>query len=559
VDRKFDDNKDFSRSYFEYLESNPYLPVFWIDAKGIIFKVNNAVCRYLGYTREELINQNILFVDNDGKPESVLGLIDLLRREKINRFESRHRRRDGTLVDVEIISNYYCIDGTEFSFNYVFDITDRKNYERNLEKSVYEKTGELQKKIVELQESQEISRLNEEMFTNAFRTSQDAINLNDMDTGIYIQVNDGFSKIMGYPKEEVIGKSSLDLNIWKDPSDRARLVETVKKQGFCHNLEADFIRKDGTVVHGIMSASVQNYQGRKVLLNVSKDITKLKELENQLKELNSELQTRVDEEVAFVRKQQEIIFEQKKLADMGMMINAIAHQWRQPLNVIGLRTQDIADSYRENKLSKEYMDEFEEKQMSTVEFLSSTIEDFRTFFKPDGKESEFDAGKEVISLLKLIEIQMLAKGIKPFVSYISDDFKTEWASINDIPATGNSAAIIKGYRGEFKQVITNLVYNSIFAIEQQFKDHKAPDGFIHVKIIKTKTEVIIKIEDSGGGISNDIKPYIFNPFFTTKEDGKGTGLGLYLAKIIIHNHMNGSITVNNTKSGAEFEIIIPAV
>ncbi|MGE4267311.1 MAG: PAS domain S-box protein [Deferribacterales bacterium] len=556
---KIENNDAFRKLYFEALQSNPYLPVFWVDAGGCIFKINDAVTKYLDYTEDELTGKHVSFIDAAYSPEEVGNFIKYLRTKMVNRFATQHRNKYGKVIDVEIISGYHKIDGEEFSINYIFDISEKVKLEKNLLKTVDEKTAALSKKVDELQKSEELARQNEEMFINAFRTSQDAINLNDIDSGVYIQINNGFSMIMGYTPEEVVGKSSLDLNIWKNPEARHHLIDTVKKYGFCHNYEADFLRKDGTIVHGIMSASIHEYRGKKVLLNVSKDITKIKRLENELKDLNTKLTTRVEEEVAMIRKQQEIIFEQKKLADMGMMINAIAHQWRQPLNIIGLRTQNIADSYRDKTLNDEEIAEFEEKQMSTLDYLSSTIDDFRTFFKPDDKESEFDVSNEIVALLRLVEIQMLAKNIKPFVSYSSPTRNIKNANIAEIPRSHNNETVVKGYRGEFKQVITNLVYNSIFAIEERIKAGEKTEGHIHVRMNKTGNQVIINIEDTGGGIGEDVKPHIFNPYFTTKEEGKGTGLGLYLAKLIIHNHMNGTITVANTSLGANFEIILPAV
>lgn len=571
---RIENSAEFNSSFFSVLAANPFLPVFWIDTDGWIFNVNEAACSYLGYTKEELTSLNINQIDPTATKEMLRDLYERRKTYKIARFETCHRRKDGVMLDIEVVSNYFSIDGFEFSFSFVFDISAKKQQERELVKSnrelaeltaslenlVAEKTKELSDKIKELEKSEKTARLNEELFVNAFKTSQDAVNLNEIDSGVYIQVNDGFLNILGYTEDEVLGVSSLDLNIWKYPEERKKFVASVKKYGYCRNFEADFIRKDGSIVHGLMSASIQEFQGKKVLLNVSKDITQIKKLENELKELNSQLQIRVDREVAIISRQQEIIFEQKKLADMGMMINAIAHQWRQPLNIIGLRTQELADWYKDGDLTDEYVFDFEKQQMDTVEYLSSTIEDFRTFFKPDDKESEFNVTYEIIALLKLIEIQMLAKGIKPYISYSHKSEIIEKSGIGEFPSHKFINTIVKGYRGEFKQVITNLVYNSIYAIEEKnCLENNREEGFIHIRIHKSDNSVTINIEDNGGGIPEDILPHIFNPYFTTKTDGKGTGLGLYLAMLIIQTHMSGTITVNNTEQGANFELTLPSV
>ena len=560
------ENTGFNKSFLEDLDSHQYLPVSWIKTDGTIFKVNEAVCNYLGYSKQELQSMSILQIDCDADDEKLAGIMDTLRKYKVSRFEARHRRKDGTILDVEVIANYYHVDGTEFTVSYTFDITEKKQKERELlelnnrlENMVEEKTKELSRKIKELEESEYKAKQNEELFINAFKTSQDSINLNDIENGTYLQINDGFTQIMGYPPEEVVGKSSLDLNIWKNPEDRAKLVRGIKEKGYYHNLEADFLRKDGTIVHGLMSASIQEYNGKKVLLNVSKDITKIKKLENELKVLNEELQKKVEMEVSIRRRQDEVIFEQKKLSDLGLMINAIAHQWRQPLNVIGLQSQDLADVFRMGALTEEYMNEFESSQLTIVQYLSTILDDFRNFFKPDDKETEFEVIKEVLGLLNLIQIQLNAKGIKLFISCKCKYEDVAKCTLSDFPNCRHNETLVKGYCGEFKQVIANLIYNSISAVEERISTKQDTEGFIHILIHKQQEKVTVNVEDNGGGIPEDIKSKIFNPYFTTKEEGKGTGLGLYLAKLIIQTHMNGVITAENIDNGVSFEITLPAV
>ncbi|MCF8067446.1 MAG: PAS domain S-box protein [Desulfobacterales bacterium] len=129
---------------------------------------------------------------------------------------------------------------------------------------------------IELKES-------EEKFRIAFMTSPDSINLNRLEDGVYLDINDGFTHILGYTREEVIGKTSLSLNIWKDPEDRKKLTEGLRKNGFVHNLEAQFVGKDGRIRHGLMSARKINLKNEAVILSITRDITERKEVENALK------------------------------------------------------------------------------------------------------------------------------------------------------------------------------------------------------------------------------------------------------------------------------------
>jgi len=555
------------------MEDNPYLPVLWIDSEGVILKVSKAVKAFLGYCNSEIVGRNICEIDVHAELSDIEGYFDILHKSKVNKFETVIRHKDGNLLDVEVVSTYYLINDIELSVNYILDITFKKKQEAllkeknvklemfatELEKKVEEKTKDLREKIILLQESEKRAKLNEELFINAFKTSQDSINLNSLEEGLYLQVNDGFTTIMGYTKEEVIGKTSLELNIWKNPKDRIKMVRGLREKGYYHNLEADFVRKDGRVIHGLMSASIQEYKGKKAILNVSKDITKIKKLENSLKKLNEELKVKVEEELAIRRIQEEIIFEQKKLSDLGMVINAIAHQWRQPLNNIGLQSQSIADMYRHGELTEEIMNNFEENQMKIVKKMSSIIDDFRNFFKPDEKVTEFEAVDEILALMRLINIQLNSKGIKLYVSCKCARMSTQNVFIDDFPVCQYNETFVKGFKGEFKQVITNIIYNSIDAIDEKFGSDMSAERFIHLNINKENKDIVICIEDNGTGFNEKIIRKVFNPYFSTKDEGKGTGLGLYQALVIIHNHMNGNIRAFNTEKGAAIDITIPSV
>ena len=131
---------------------------------------------------------------------------------------------------------------------------------------------------------EEALRQSEEKFRLAFRTSPDSINFNRLSDGMYIDINDGFTKLTGYTREDAVGRTSLDLNIWVDPQDRERLVQALKSQGYVENLEAKFLRKNGQVGVGLMSACVLHLNQEEVILSITRDITERKQMENALRE-----------------------------------------------------------------------------------------------------------------------------------------------------------------------------------------------------------------------------------------------------------------------------------
>ena len=253
----------------------------------------------------------------------------------------------------------------------------------------------------------------------------------------------------------------------------------------------------------------------------------------ELKELNENLQKMVDEKVEEIRQKDRALMQQSKLAQMGEMIGAIAHQWRQPLNSLALYVQNLADLAENGELDQKRLEEFEQKSMETIEYMSKTIDDFRNFFRKDKEKTRFNIKEVVQETIHLQAAQLQNRGI---------EVRTK---LEDV--------VVEGYRSEFMQVLLNLIANARDAIEEHNKD----GGIIEIEVTKEKDEAVVKIKDNAGGIPPTVIERIFEPYFTTKEDKKGTGLGLYMSKDIIER-MGGKIEVKNGEGGAEFTIRLKA-
>jgi signal transduction histidine kinase len=267
----------------------------------------------------------------------------------------------------------------------------------------------------------------------------------------------------------------------------------------------------------------------KFALNLEKEVEKKTE---ELQKMNENLQQLVEEKVNEVRDKEKLLLQQSKMAAMGEMIGAISHQWRQPLNSLALNIQLLEDLAESNELSKEEVENFVEKNMQTIEFMSQTIDDFRNFFRKDKEMTEFDVKEAIEKTISLQRAQLKDHNIS-----VTLDLDTVY---------------IKGYKNEFMQVILNIVANAKDAIEERRKKENIElEGYIFISAKKEGDKVVIRIKDNGGGIPETIKDRIFEPYFTTKEEGKGTGIGLYMVKEIIER-MNGDIRVENSNNGAEF-------
>jgi len=243
------------RSLFE----NNHAVMLLIDPETAAIKdANLAACAYYGWSRKQLKALRIDAINTLSR-EEVYGQMQLARAEKRRNFFFKHRRADGSIRDVEVYSGPLTVKGQTLLYSIIHDITDRRQIE-------------------------EAHRRSEEKFRLAFHTSPDSINLNRLSDGKYIEINEGFTKLTGYTREDVIGKSSIDLNIWYDPKDRQRLVKVLQNEGYVENLEARFRRKNGEIGVGLMSARVLKLNQEDVILSITRDITEREQFENALRE-----------------------------------------------------------------------------------------------------------------------------------------------------------------------------------------------------------------------------------------------------------------------------------
>jgi signal transduction histidine kinase/ActR/RegA family two-component response regulator len=307
----------------------------------------------------------------------------------------------------------------------------------------------------------------------------------------------------------------------------------------------DWIIKDINYFYTLFNR-VQIYQElflrKQELVTINNNLENIiEEQTKELKNINSTLKEKINKEVEQSRTKDIIMFQQSKSASMGEMISNIAHQWRQPISAVNAIIQGIQLKNRLNKLDTEYIETQASNASEIIQKMSATINDFRDFFKPNKKIETF-------SLTNIIEKDL------SFLNIIYEKNNINLIKLIPIDLT------IEGYKGEFSQVVMNILSNAKDILVAQ--DIKEKVVIIDAKIINNK--IIISIQDNGGGITDNIKDKIFEPYFTTKHQSQGTGIGLYMSRQIIQTHMNGTLNskndsfeYNNKKYyGAKFVIIL---
>ena len=263
---------------------------------------------------------------------------------------------------------------------------------------------------------------------------------------------------------------------------------------------------------------------------------KQKRLHIEIRKLNESLEESVKTEVQKNRDKDKLMLSQSRLAQMGEVISMIAHQWRQPLNSLSLLNQTILLKYDRNKLNDEAIDFFRTNSKKQIHEMSKTIDDFKDFFKPQKIKVEFLLNNVIHNLLDII---------KPI-------YESNNVQIN-LSIKGDYRMI--GYPNELGQAVLNILNNAKDALI----DNNITNKLVSIEIMEVNQRVHLIISDNAGGIPDEIIENIFDPYFSTKDDKNGTGLGLYMTKMIIEEHMNGDITVSNGDNGAIFTIVLEQV
>jgi len=374
--------------------------------------------------------------------------------------------------------------------------------------------------------------------------------------GIVSSFNCAAERLLGYAADEVVGK--LTPLCWHDQEEIARrarqlseeLGETVApgfevfaarlRRNLSEDNEWTYIRKDGTRVPMFMSVTALRDDGGQITgwVGLIYDLTErkgaqdaLRESERMYRELSETLEVRVTEAVEELEQKNRMLILQGRQAIMGEMMSNIAHQWRQPLNMLGLLAQELQFTGRHGTLTGESMDTNVKKTMEVIQHMSKTIDDFRYFFRPEKQKIRFKVLDVLEKTLSLLEATFAAYQIN-----------TETVAAGD--------PVLEGYPNEYSQVLLNILTNA----KDAFLSRDIAERSIVIRVYTEGDKSVVDITDNAGGIPQEIIDKIFDPYFTTKGPEQGTGVGLFMCKTIIEKNMGGALSARNTDGGAQFRI-----
>ncbi len=331
--------------------------------------------------------------------------------------------------------------------------------------------------------------------------------------GIFLGCNVAFAELVQTSVGLVIGKSAHDFFPKEIADQNAQIDKSVLKDFKTRSFEF--------ILH-------PNTKGMKhILLNK----TAYKNIDGSIGGIVC-----VMNDITQLVQQKQFLIQQSKLAEMGDMIAAIAHQWNEPLVELSALVQDMQTSYMLNELKDTAVQEFVNESMVQIKYMSQTLSDFRNFLKVSNKKKLFSISKALNEINEIIGKQVFYLNIIMSFNYESE----------------NEQMLIYGYENEFKQVLLNIINNAKHKIKTLDDDKKYK---IDINIKRRKHYNLIEICDNAGEIDKNIIDMVFSPYFTTKKNG--TGLGLYMAKVLIEDKMQGKISVKNVKDGVIFSIKMP--
>jgi PAS domain S-box-containing protein len=491
-DRAERELRESEEQYRLLFESNP-LPMWVFDRETLDFlAVNEAAVRHYGFSRREFFGMTI----KDLRPEE--DIPDLLKdlseaREGISPLKAwRHRKKDGTVIDVAITSHGIKFRGKHAELVLAHDITDQKK-------------------------NQERLRQSEEKFAKAFRSSPLAMTISTQADGRYIDVNDAFSKMLNYQREEVIGHTAHELQVWAEPSGRTAFVQQLLSSARVTGFPTKFRTRSGAMRRTEISAELIELDGSPCVLAITQDVTEARLLEEQFRQA-------------------------QKMEAVGRLAGGIAHDFNNMLSVIIGYSELLQDSLASSPARKSA-----DEVKKAAERAAALTRRLLAFSR-----------QQVLSP-RVLNLNGVVDNLGKMLRHMIGE------DVELVFTPGVGLGNVRADPAQMEQTIMNLAVNARDAMPHggklviETRNVEVDTMFASTLSVGPGSYVVLTVSDTGSGMDQATMLRIFEPFFTTKEPGKGTGLGLSMVYGIV-NQSGGSVRVfSEPGKGTMFNIYLPRV
>ncbi|MBL8492535.1 MAG: PAS domain S-box protein [Rhodocyclaceae bacterium] len=508
---------------------------------GCVLDVNRAFEQGTGWSREEVVGRQTvqlgLWNDPAARNRAVSGV---MQDGHVSDMPFEMRRRDGEIRRCLLSAFLVKVGERTLFFTVVRDITERLRAEDAL-------------------------RLSEEKFSRIFHYSPDYIVLTRLADGRIFDVNEGFEETSGWTREEALGRTSLEMNLWVTPEERDYFVDVMRREGRIRNMEARYRRKDGEIGTGLLSASSIVVSGEQCLVTIVRDITDRKRAEAALQALAEDLEQRVarrtedlsrsnrqlSETLETLRHAQDELVRSEKLASLGTLVAGVAHELNTPLGNSLMVATTLAEKHADfGRLA----DSGQLRRSVLATYVGQADEALRMLIR------NLHQASELIGHFKRLAVDQTSTQRRAFdLREIVDDVllsvgpqfrKTSHRVENLVPA----ALAFDSYPGPLGQILTNLLSNALLHGFEGLKSRSVTVGARSTD----NDRVVISVADDGRGIPADIQGRIFDPFFTTRMGRGGSGLGLHIVYTLVTRVLGGRIAFESQAGkGTTFHITLP--
>lgn len=496
--------------------------VYGVDKNGKCIWINKSALNMLGFEEDEVVGKKQHFLFHYKKPngeiylEETCPLFKTQKDKKTRSCQEYFIRKDGTIFPV-----YITVSSSENNSSIVVFRNNSVEIKKN-----------------------KILKEKEEQLDIIFKTFPDSVTLFDPTTLSPIKFNKKAYTQLGYRKEEYSKLKMNDIGYFDTEFEIKNKISNVLNRNE-YRFKTKHICKKGNLLDTEVSISSISISDKQYILSVCKDITHVKRYEEllekeikkktlELEKINQGLEDRIKKEIEKNRQKDLILQNKSKLIAMGEMLGNIAHQWRQPLSAITTATSGLKLKNELNILEDNDIDLVYNCIMKNATYLSDTIEDFRNFFKKEVEKKLFSINESIEKTINIMSS-----------SFIHNNIDLNFYSNDIITYNGNSNLLV--------QVLVNILSNA----KDAFNNKEIELKTVSIILKKERNYIIIEIYDNAGGINEEIIEKIFDPYFTTKHQSQGTGLGLYMSYEIIQKNFNGTLSARNYKKGASFNIKIP--